>query len=79
MNSLNEITGILPPDFRVCLRDQAAFLFFGSNIGPALVALFFGNSAPIADLWVFIVGPLAGAALAAVCYKYLESPDAAKK
>ena len=55
------------------------FSFFGSNIGPALVALFSGNSASIADLWVFIVGPLADAALAAVCYKYLESPDAAKK
>ena len=38
-------------------------------------ALFAGNTAPIASLWVFIVGPLAGAALAAVCYKYLESSD----
>lgn len=45
------------------------------SFGPALVALFAGNTAPIASLWVFIVGPLAGAALAAVCYKYLESSD----
>ncbi len=45
------------------------------SFGPALVALFAGNSAPIASLWVFIVGPLAGAALAALCYKYLESAD----
>jgi aquaporin Z len=29
------------------------------------------NSAPLACLWVFIVGPLAGAALAALCYKFL--------
>ncbi|MBR3447303.1 MAG: aquaporin [Oscillospiraceae bacterium] len=49
------------------------------SFGPALVALFSGNTAPISDLWVFIVGPFVGAALAAVCYKYLESPDAAKK
>ena len=42
------------------------------SFGPALVAAFTGNTAPIAALWVFIVGPLAGAALAAVVYKYLE-------
>ena len=42
------------------------------SLGPALVALFAGNSAPIACLWVFIVGPLAGAALAAFTYKALE-------
>ena len=45
------------------------------SLGPALVALISGNSAPIACLWVFVVGPLAGAALAAVCYKYLESEN----
>ncbi len=42
------------------------------SFGPALVAAFTGNTAPIAALWVFIVGPLAGAALAAVAYKWLE-------
>ena len=42
------------------------------SFGPALVAAFTGNSAPIAALWVFIVGPLVGAALAAVVYKWLE-------
>ena len=45
------------------------------SFGPALIAAFSGNTTPIAQLWVFIVGPLAGAALAACCYKYLESPD----
>ena len=42
------------------------------SFGPALVALFAGNPAPLACLWVFIVGPFVGAALAAVTYKALE-------
>lgn len=42
------------------------------SIGPAIVAAISGNTAPIACVWVFIVGPLVGAALAAVTYKYLE-------
>ena len=42
------------------------------SIGPALVAAIAGNPAPLASLWVFIVGPLAGAALAAVVYNALE-------
>ena len=42
------------------------------SFGPALVALISGNAAPIACLWVFIVGPLVGAALAAWTYKALE-------
>ena len=43
------------------------------SFGPALVAAFDGNTAPLSDLWVFIVGPFAGAALAACTYKFLES------
>jgi aquaporin Z len=43
------------------------------SFGPAIIAAISGNSAPISVLWVFIVGPLVGAALAAVVYKYLES------
>ncbi|MCR5339034.1 MAG: aquaporin [Lachnospiraceae bacterium] len=42
------------------------------SFGPAIVAAVSGNTAPIACLWVFIVGPLVGAALAACTYKYLE-------
>lgn len=42
------------------------------SIGPAIMAAINGNTAPLAELWVFIVGPLAGAALAAVVYKFLE-------
>ena len=43
------------------------------SFGPAVVAAIAGNTAPLASLWVFIVGPLAGAALAACVYKFLES------
>ena len=43
------------------------------SFGPALFAAFNGNTAPLAQLWVFIVGPLAGAALAAFVYKALEA------
>ena len=42
------------------------------SIGPAIVAAISGNTAPIACVWVFIVGPLVGAALAAVVYKALS-------
>ncbi len=42
------------------------------SFGPALVALFAGNAEPIGQLWVFIVGPFVGAAIAAVVYKWLE-------
>ena len=42
------------------------------SIGPAIVAAIAGNTEPIASLWVFIVGPLIGAAIAAVVYKALE-------
>ena len=42
------------------------------SIGPAVIAAIAGNTAPMASLWVFIVGPMAGAALAAVIYKALE-------
>ena len=48
------------------------------SFGPALVSLIAGNSAPIKDLWVFIVGPFAGAALAACTYMFLEK-EAGKK
>ncbi len=43
------------------------------SIGPALFVALSGNAAPMGALWVFIVGPMAGAALAAVVYKALES------
>ncbi len=42
------------------------------SFGPALVALISGNADPIKCLWVFVVGPFAGAALAALVYNFLE-------
>ncbi|MBP3857311.1 MAG: aquaporin [Ruminiclostridium sp.] len=42
------------------------------SIAPAVFAAINGNGAPLAALWVFIVGPFVGAALAAVVYKFLE-------
>lgn len=49
--------------------------FTGTSVNPARSfgpALFVGGAA-FADLWVFIVAPLAGGALAAVVYKFLAS------
>jgi aquaporin Z len=41
------------------------------SLGPAVFAAFTGNFGPIISLWVFIVGPFIGAALAAICYNFL--------
>ena len=46
------------------------------SIGPAIVAAIAGNMDALASVWVFIVGPLVGAALAAVVYKALEGKKA---
>ena len=43
------------------------------SFGPAIVAAIAGNADPIKALYVFIVGPLVGAALATFTYKALES------
>lgn len=42
------------------------------SFGPALVAAIDGNAKPMGCLWVFIVGPIIGAVIAAVLYKFLE-------
>lgn len=43
------------------------------SLGPAVLALTAGNVAPLICLWVFIVGPLVGATLAALTYNFFES------
>lgn len=43
------------------------------SIGPAIVAAIDGNSDPISCVWVFIVAPLVGSAIAALTYKFLEN------
>ena len=45
------------------------------SIGPAILA---GGSA-VSDLWVFIVGPFIGAAIAAFVYKWMEESIEAEK
>lgn len=42
------------------------------SIGPAIMAAIAGNTEPISCVWVFIVAPLVGAAIAAFVYKFLE-------
>ena len=48
------------------------------SFGPAFCAMCGGNFKPIAALWAFLLGPMIGAALAAIAYKFLESDDSAK-
>ena len=48
------------------------------SFGPALVSLIAGVSGPMKDLWIFIVGPLAGGALAAGTHIFFEK-EASKK
>lgn len=43
------------------------------SLGPAIVAAIAGNTAPIQALFVFIIGPFVGAAIAAFVYKALET------
>jgi len=45
------------------------------SIAPAVVSAIAGNGEPLSSLWVFIVGPLAGAVLAALVYPALESDE----
>lgn len=47
------------------------------SFGPAFISLIRGYSDPFKSLWVFIVGPLAGAALAAVIWRYLNGKEEA--
>jgi aquaporin Z len=46
------------------------------SLGPAIAAAISGNTTPLSCIWVFIVGPFIGAALAAIVYKFLESDKA---
>lgn len=43
------------------------------SFGPAVVAALTGNTTPLFNLWIFVVGPLLGAVCAAYVWKYLKS------
>jgi aquaporin Z len=45
------------------------------SLGPALVCLISGNFTPLINVWIFIVGPMVGAFLAAMTYGLLEAED----
>lgn len=49
------------------------------SIGPAIAAAINGNSTPISCVWVFIVGPLIGAAIAAGVHIFFEGSKSSKK
>ena len=42
------------------------------SIGPAILQMIGGDFTAISQIWIFIVGPILGAVLAAVLYKFLE-------
>ena len=42
------------------------------SLGPAIIAAISGNTAPISVIYVFIIGPFLGAALAAGVFRFLE-------
>ncbi len=43
------------------------------SIGPALLQMIDGQYTAISQIWIFIVGPLIGATIAALVYNYLDS------
>ena len=45
------------------------------SLGPAIVAAISGNTTPIDCVWVFLVAPLIGAALAALIYRGLAGRE----
>jgi len=47
------------------------------SFGPYLINELFGGSTPWSQYWVYIVGPVVGAAVAAFCYEYLVRPSEA--
>ncbi|MBQ9375695.1 MAG: aquaporin [Ruminococcus sp.] len=48
------------------------------SFGPAFMSLIRGNADPFKSLWVFIVGPLVGAAIAALIWRILNGKEEAE-
>lgn len=49
------------------------------SIGPALLQMIGGDFKAISQIWIFIVGPFIGSALAAYLYSFIDSKKAEKK
>lgn len=49
------------------------------SIGPALLQMIGGDFTAISQIWVFIIGPLVGSALAVITYNFISSSGKAKK
>lgn len=49
------------------------------SIGPALLQMIGGDFTAISQIWIFIVGPLLGAALAALLYNFLDGKKLEKE
>lgn len=49
------------------------------SFGPALMAAISGNAEPLKDVWVFLIAPMIGAALAALVWKIIAPAKKAKK
>lgn len=71
-NSLTQIAPILI-GLGLTLVHLVGFNFTGTSVNPArsLSAAIFSGTDALSQVWVFIVGPAIGGALAAICYKKL--------
>ena len=77
----NSALGGLAIGLALTLVHLACIRYTGTSVNPARSigpALFQGGSA-LTHLWIFIVGPLAGGALAALAWKVLEPVEKKKK
>lgn len=71
-NSLTQIAPILI-GLGLTLVHLVGFNFTGTSVNPArsLSAAIFSGTDALSQVWVFIIGPAIGGALAAICYKKL--------
>jgi aquaporin Z len=45
------------------------------SLGPALVEALFGQTWPLQQVWLFLVAPVVGAALAGAAYRFIGGPN----
>ena len=45
------------------------------SLGPALIEAVFGETWPLQQVWLFLVAPVVGAALAGAAYRFIGGPD----